>query len=230
MTIQRDIQLYAMGNLVTLFSIDLRSIIGNDGLAGGEYLFYPSTKEGAQPIMWQGKAYSPWPVEATGFDKNVQGTYARPHLKVGNVLRLMTEAAAVYDDLVGATVTRKRTFSRFLDGQPDADPNQAFPDDVYFVEKKVMELPEYVEWELASALDIQGVQLPARQILASYCPWVYRSAECGYTGTNYFDSADQATTQAHDVCGKRLGSCERRFGQTAELPFGGFPGARMYGQ
>jgi hypothetical protein len=29
---------------------------------------------------------------------------------------------------------------------------------------------------------------------------------------------------ANDVCGKRLSSCRKRFGQNAELPFGGFPG------
>jgi len=30
-----------------------------------------------------------------------------------------------------------------------------------------------------------------------------------------------------DVCGKRLSSCQARFGQHAELSFGGFPAAGL---
>jgi lambda family phage minor tail protein L len=41
----------------------------------------------------------------------------------------------------------------------------------------------------------------------------------------YFDANDQGvSTEAADVCGKRLSSCKARFGQTAELPYGGYPG------
>jgi len=32
---------------------------------------------------------------------------------------------------------------------------------------------------------------------------------------------------AQDVCGKRVSSCEVRFGTNAELPFGGFPAAAL---
>ena len=39
-------------------------------------------------------------------------------------------------------------------------------------------------------------------------------------------AADVATSNpAQDSCGHRLASCKMRFGATAELPFGGFPGA-----
>lgn len=35
-----------------------------------------------------------------------------------------------YNDILGATVTRLRTFQQFLDGQPDADPSMVFSADV----------------------------------------------------------------------------------------------------
>ena len=55
--------------------------------------------------------------------------------------------------------------------------------------------------------------------------WVYRSSECGYTGTNYFDANNNAVGSASlDVCGKRLSSCQVRFGTNAELPYGSYPG------
>lgn len=45
----------------------------------------------------------------------------------------------------------------------------------------------------------------------------------------YFNEADQGvSTQAADVCGKRLSSCKARFGTTAELPFGSYPGVGTY--
>ena len=110
----------------------------------------------------------------------------------------------------------------------EADPNQHFPDDLWYVERKVSENRYIIEWELASAFDLQGVMLPGRQIIQNSCAWKYRSAECGYTGTNYFDANDVATTLAGDFCAKRLSSCRARF-RNNTLPFGGFPGVVRYG-
>jgi len=74
-----------------------------------------------------------------------------------------------------------------------------------------------------------GVRAPKRQCIANICQWVYRSTECGYTGTNYFDTNDvPVASSANDVCGKRLTSCKLRFGATAELPYGSFPGIGAY--
>lgn len=45
------------------------------------------------------------------------------------------------------------------------------------------------------------------------------------TATQWYDENDQPVyVSANDVCGKRLSSCKVRFGQNAELPYGGFPG------
>jgi lambda family phage minor tail protein L len=53
------------------------------------------------------------------------------------------------------------------------------------------------------------------------------SSACSYTGTTYFDANDTpVATAGQDVCGKRLSSCQARFG-TQPLPFGGFPGVGL---
>lgn len=59
----------------------------------------------------------------------------------------------------------------------------------------------------------------------------YNSTKATYdTAKANFDAAEAAllaadpTGVAVDVCGKRLQSCRLRFGSTATLPFGGFPG------
>jgi lambda family phage minor tail protein L len=156
-------------------------------------------------------------------------------MRVSNVIGIITALVLAYDDLLGAKVTRKRTMSKYLDAvnftggvNPDADPDAEFPDDIYFIEHKVNENKYMVEFELSASFDVQGVKLPRRQIIQNICPWKYRGAECGYTGTNYFDSNDVAVgSSSLDVCGKRLTSCEARFGTNAELPYGGFPAAGL---
>lgn len=108
------------------------------------------------------------------------------------------------------------------------DPTAAFPDEIYTIDRKVLETRDLVEFELAAAFDVAGVQLPRRQIIQNVCVWKYRSAECGYTGTTYFDANDASVASAgQDVCGKRLSSCKARFGAYATLPYGSFPSAGL---
>ena len=108
------------------------------------------------------------------------------------------------------------------------DPTAEFPREIYFVDRKSAENRSVVEFELASAFDMAGVRAPKRQCITR-CQWVYRSVECGYIGTSYFDASDVAVGNAsQDVCGKRVDSCKARFGQNAELPYGGYVGIGTY--
>jgi hypothetical protein len=69
-----------------------------------------------------------------------------------------------------------------------------------------------VSFELASKFDLAGVMLPKRQVIANICQWKYRSTECGYTGTDYYNINDEpVNTLAEDKCGKQLSSCAARF-------------------
>jgi len=52
------------------------------------------------------------------------------------------------------------------------DPTQRFPDEVYFVDRKVNENKDIVEFELCSALDLAGVRLPKRQCLPADFPGI----------------------------------------------------------
>ncbi|WP_273387026.1 phage minor tail protein L [Thermomonas hydrothermalis] len=113
---------------------------------------------------------------------------------------------------------------------PTADPNQYLSRDVWVVDRKSSENRVFIEFELAAPIDVAGVMLPRRQVVANVCAWRYRSAECGYAGGPVADRDDNPTTNpALDACGKRLASCKLRFGQTGVLPFGGFPGTRRLG-
>jgi lambda family phage minor tail protein L len=216
------------GAMVKLFEIDVSSITGTSGPTDHFY-FHAGTDDTFQPIVWQGKTYSPWAIIADGFEMTAKGTLPRPSLTIGNYQGLLTALSKDLQDLVGASVIRRRTFARYLDGQPDADPNQYLPDDLYYIERKVRSDKNNFVFELASALDIQGVQLPGRAIATNFCSSVYRGPECSYAGTNYFDVNNNVVgTLAQDVCSKSLTGCKLRFGATAILPFGGFPAAKAY--
>ena len=106
---------------------------------------------------------------------------------------------------------------------PTADPNQFIPDDLWYVERKVTENRYIIEFELSSAFDLMGQQLPNRQIIQNSCSWKYRSTECGWTGANY-DKNNAPSTLANDACAKTLAACKVRFA-TQPIRFGGFPGA-----
>ena len=231
MAIQAEIQSLSPSAELELFVMDLTSIPG-----GSLQFFHAGTNGLLANVVWQGNTYTPLPIYAEGFDLVTKGSLPRPRLKVANINGMFSSDVSLNNDLLGIVITRKRTCVKYLDAvnfpggvNATADPNQHFQDDIWFINRKVNETRYVIEWELESTFDLNGVRLPFRQVVQNSCPWVYRGADCGYTGTNYYDATDTATTVGGDVCGKRLSSCKLRWGATAQLPFGGFPGAKVYG-
>lgn len=227
MSIASDIQKLSPGSIVELFVLDASAI-------GGEiFYFHAGTNELNADVVWQGVTYTRYPVEASGFEVRADGPAPRPKIRASNFRGVLGAAVRTFGDAIGATVIRKRTFVRYLDavnftsGNPLADPTAEFPLDVYFVDRKLTENRVMIEWELASALDLTGVSLPGRQIVANVCPWKYRGGECGYTGAAVATWGDAPTSDIKlDVCGKRLQSCRMRFG-TGTLRYGGYPAAGL---
>lgn len=195
-------------------------------------------------ITWNSNAYSRLPIEVTGFEYSGQGQLPRPTVRVANLLGSITailldvNTTTPGNDLTGAKLTRIRTLVRYIDGvnftggtnpYGTPDPTATFPSEIYYVSRKVSETRDLVEFELSASFDLAGVRAPKRQCIANLCQWVYRSAECTYAGTDYFDENDKrVVSSANDVCGKRLSSCQTRFGIAAQLPFGSFPGVGTF--
>ena len=185
-------------------------------------------------ITWNSNDYVRLPVQAEGFEYTNTGTLPRPTLSVANLdgvvtaLLLGVNLTTPGNDLTGAKVKRIRTLKKFLDGESAADPYATFPIEEWFIDRKATESRDVVSFELASKFDLSNKELPNRQVVANICQWQYRSSECSYTGSNYFDVNNNSVgTLAQDACGKRLSSCKKRFGENGELPFGSFPGAGL---
>lgn len=227
--IESDVQKLNPGAIVEMFELDATAI-------GGSVLrWHSGVGFTGNDLVWQGVSYSRFPVEASGFERTSKGNLPRPSLRVANVSGLIGALARSLSDLLGAKVTRKRTFVKYLDAvnfpggvNPQADPLVAFADEIWFVDRKAGENGIFVDFELSSAFDVQGVQLPRRQCVQNTCVWLYRGAECGYTGPPVADRNDVPTADPDkDACGKRLSSCKLRFGQYEELPFGAMPGVGL---
>ena len=191
-------------------------------------------------LIWNGNTYTRIPIQAEGFEFRNTGTLPRPTLTVANTdssvtaVLLLVNAITIGNDLAGAELRRIRTLKKFLDaanfaaGNANADPYASMPEERYYIDRKTSESREAVVFELASKFDLAGQKIPKRQCIANVCQWEYRSSECSYTGSNFFDINDNAAaTLAQDACGKRLSSCKLRFGENGELPFGSFPGVGL---
>lgn len=245
MSIYTDIQTLSPGNQVTLFELDM------EGLGGNTMRFHGHSQDGV--IVWRGEQYYPWAITIKGISRNGSGKQVMPTLMVGNIGRdqvtgdpipgVITALCIHFSDLVGARVTRIRTFAKYLDPvnfpdglNPDADPDEMFPPEVWRVEQKRNETRESVEFVLSSPVEFAGKKVPSRPVSASPCHWLwiggYRGPFCNYTGSAMFDLDGNPTTdQTKDRCSGLLKTgCQPRFaaeqGTTHEwaiVNYGGSP-------
>lgn len=195
--IKADIQSLAPSALIELFEIDLTP------LGDSIYRFHMGTNELESNIVWQGETYKAWAGQSSGFDMSTSGQSPRPTIVLGNTLGTITALVVLLNDCVGGKVTRKRTLAKYLDAvnftggvNADADPAAELPDDIFFINRKVSETNEAVEFELSAPYDVVDTKLPRRQIVQNLCPWRYRGAECGYTGVPIADRNDNYLTLA----------------------------------
>jgi len=250
------LQEVAPGAVIELFQLELN--VAQHGVST-TYYFHAGLNELTTDIVWAGQSYQALPIQAEGFELTGKGTLPRPTLRISNLSGTISSLITTLPEgLQGAKVTRIRTLRRFLDPVNFAgydnilledssrlltedsyffklevigvmsDPYAEFPRQVYYIDRLSLENRDIIEFELASVFDLAGVRAPKRQCVTR-CQWKYRSAECGYTGTNYFNINNEVVYQpSQDVCGKTVTSCEARFGTSAALPFGGFPSIGTY--
>ena len=245
-----DLTLSNPSAIIELFQVRLSAELhGSNDI----YYFHAGTNDlGDADIVFAGQAYARIPVKAEGFEYTNTGTLPRPTLTISNLgssmtsLLLLANQTTAGNDLGGAEVRRIRTLKKYLDStnfsidNPTADPNARFPDERWFIDRKASETRDAITFELASKFDLAGQKIPRRQIIANVCQWQYKGDGCNYVPGNEagkevngvtfhrFNAKDDPVTNDNDdVCGKRVSSCECRFGKKVDLPFGSFPAAGL---
>lgn len=235
-------------SLMTFFEIDFTNVVQsiNSSLVkdSNEIGLFPNFEQGKENILrfhnnikvfnsyiiWQGKTFFPAPIMAEGFEITSRGVLPSPTLSLTSQTEEGIEAMSIirrvirkYGDIVGAKVTRIRTFAKFLDknnfsdiSSPDSqrgiyasnfpeeyepDPYAELPRDVFFVERKASEDKTSITYELSSSLDVEGVKLPRRVVTASKCGFTYRGCGCFYEGDG--NSAQSLADHVYKKCGIR---------------------------
>ena len=148
--------------------------------------FHNNTKDttNQDSIVWNGNTYYRMPIEVTGFKYDPKqlprptltiSNLAIIALNIGNMSSILNAVNQVTfaNDLVGATLKRRRTLAEFLSnsnftgnnpyGTPDE--TQEFPNEEFQIARKSVETRNIVAFELAAAVDNFNVKLPKRQFL-----------------------------------------------------------------
>tara|TARA_Y100001937_G_scaffold112659_1_gene160473 strand:+ start:498 stop:1070 length:573 start_codon:yes stop_codon:yes gene_type:complete len=127
-------------------------------------------------IVFGGQSYSKFPIECIGFEfSGSGGQLPTPTVTISNMSGFITSQllsiTGIATDLVGAKFTRIRTLAKFIDdanfasgSNPFGTPSSTtkFPDEIYFIDRKITETRDIVQWQLHSALDLVNVKLPKR--------------------------------------------------------------------
>ena len=163
------------GAIIELFTLTLDATLHG---ASTVYRFHNGSNMNANGnIVWAGNTYEKFPIQCEGFQFGSTGTLPRPTISVSNIFGTITallQAAnqtTIGNDLNGTKLVRIRTLAKVLDavnfegntnpyGTPD--PTAEFPQEIYFLDRKITETRDVVQWEAISALDLVNVKLPKR--------------------------------------------------------------------
>ncbi len=160
------------------------------------FYFHNNVNLTSDSLFWRGKEYHAAPIKADGFELSVKGSTPTPKLSMSVSAKGVPHLSRLKDrinqmgDIVGAKVTRIRTFARFLDAVNFADsipPANFFPDpnselvrDIFYIDRKSQENKNFIEYELSPLFELEGVKIPGRVVSQDNCPFLYRGEGCLY--------------------------------------------------
>lgn len=129
-------------------------------------------------------SFTPFPIDADGFDRSTKGTLPTPRLKVSNIGGVLFAVLRVTGDLSGALFTRLVVKEKYTDGGSSPDDTQIVSKEVWELDHKANQDEHELEFVLRAILDVEDYMLPGRQIIADSCSSrvIYRGPDCGHTG------------------------------------------------
>lgn len=209
-------------SIVQMFEIDLTDLLIDAGIyetnidssnnyereRRSVFRFHNSIHLTLSDIVWQGNRYVALPIQVEGYEVGGSGALPKPKLTIATEeegkksLSILKCQIGLLGDIIGAKVTRVRTFVKYLDKinfsynprtqsygiEPpegyDPDPDVEFPRDIYYIERKTQEDKLVIQYELSSIHDLEGTKIPNRLIFANRCPFMYRGKGCAYEFKN----------------------------------------------
>ena len=147
--------------IIELFTINLATAIGGSGKSPIYFCNWEETN--GTFVQFAGEEYAPIPYQASGFAISNEGVLPNPQITISNVALLPTGLANNYKDLLGTQVIRTRVLAKHLDQGSDPNINAKWPDETWFVQRKVTENKLFITWELSTPFDLDGVTIPKRR-------------------------------------------------------------------
>lgn len=147
-----------------------------------------------QPVYYGADQFVAMPYQSSGWQMKGSGVPPNPSISVGNIGLEWSGLINTWEDLIGAKLTRRRVLARYLTSSPTTPRTDHWPDEIWFIQQKESENKLAVTFRLASAFDLDGIQLPRRRTLRYSCMWTYRGPECGYAGPPVADVNDNLWT------------------------------------
>ena len=179
--------------IVSLYKINLRD--------RGQYLFHAGENGYKKRIIFNGENYDFMPIKAEGFEMHGDGRLPRPKMTFSNHQGNVSLRLGIFKDFINYKVSRIKTFVKYLDKEnfpnninphAESSPDVSFTEDIFFVNQKVAETDQIVEFELVSLLELQNASIPSRTMYSNYCSWQYRSdIGCGYRGKPVSDDKNK---------------------------------------
>ena len=174
----------------TISQSNVSFVVNSDITVPTIYLFHSGNNmKNSGDIIWQSNTYQRMPCSATGLKYSGKGTLPRPTITFSNLLGTITSLLlsnnkiTPFSDLQGAKLIRRKTLSRFLDEinfpsniNPykvgSVDPTAEMPKEIYFIDKKIVENRNIVQFEMVSSFDLQGVFAPKKLVTQDDFPSV----------------------------------------------------------
>ena len=160
---------------------------GNPSNVPTTYRFHAGSNMNSNAeIVWQGNTYQRFPITFEGAEFSGRGQIPRPSLTVANLggitrsgsvitvtdLMIIVNLTTPHNDLADAKITRITTLASELDAanfpgntNPFGTPSSnELPQEIFFIDRKVTESRDKVQFELVGELDQANKKLPARQV------------------------------------------------------------------
>mgnify|MGYP001284675946 CR=1 FL=1 len=184
---------------IELFLIELveglHYATGNPSGVATSYRFHAGSNMNSNAeIIWQGNTYQRVPMDFQGTEFSGKGQIPRPTISFSNLggitrsgsvitvtdLLIIVNLTTPHNDLADAKITRITTLASELDAanfpsnsNPFGTPSSnELPQEIFFIDRKITESREIVQFELVGSLDQANKKLPARQVTRDEFPAV----------------------------------------------------------
>ena len=119
------------------------------------------------------------PAKLQGLEYKNDGAIARPTVTIANASNAFSNAIGTidYDSFLGLKFIKRTTLKKYLHGESGAtNPPTEFPRDIYLMDRIKAKTKISVTIECVAPFDLEGVKIPARNILPDRCPFIYQGA------------------------------------------------------